>query len=147
MPDDLLSALIAYLKATTAVTSLLSTPDAITTDLQNWGADIPYLLIEGYTEILPGESTEDEPVDLSIFIYAGTIDAVRLIATAVTVYVDSPNINPNSMRPTPFTWTGGSEEGVMRDKLKISREPLQMRKGILAYEGRIDYEIYVTPNQ
>lgn len=144
---SLLASIVTYLKATPTITGSLSTPDAITTDLANWGARLPYLLVEGYTEVLPGESTEDEPVDLKVCVYAGTIDSAKAIGVLVAQALDSPNINPNSIRTQKFAWTGGTEQGVMRDNLRVSREPLLVKNGVIAYEASLDYQFWITPNQ
>ena len=145
-PADLLSAVVTYLKATSSVTSLLSAPDAIFTDNSNFGTNTSYLLVEGYNEILPGETTEDEPVDLRVCVYAQTLDAVTVLLGAVKVALDSPNLNSASTR-APFAWTGGSETGCMRNHTHKSRQPMMNRAGVLLYDGRIDYQFWVTPNQ
>ncbi len=145
--DSLLAAIVAYLKDTPTVTALLTDPDAIFLDLSNWGDQIKFLVLEGYDERQPGLTPDDEPVDIDISVFGPTVQVVRRIVEAVKNAVDSPNINPNSIRTHQFAFEGGMTKGVMRNRISISREPFLVRNGELAYEGKIQYQFWVTPSQ
>lgn len=154
---DLLGALYAYLLATPSVASAF-TPGfgegyfgriaPGTTKIYETEADPnvlpPYLLIESYEEVQPGETLEDMPVNLTLSIVSLDLDQARTLSQAVRNAVDSPNINAASIRTQPFVWTGGSEQGVMRNPSKPYRVKgaSKLTQGYV-YREDIDYEFWV----
>lgn len=144
--DSLLASIVAYLKATTAVTALLATPGSIYTGLSNWGQEIPFVLLEGYDEDLPGLSTEDEPVEVHACVYAGDLDTLRTIVEALKAALDTPNINPASTRTGQFTWSRGATTGCTRDRTMIDRTPALIRGGRLCYQAKIQYVFWINTN-
>lgn len=149
--SSLLAALVAHLQAEAPVSALLATPASIYLDLSNWGDEVPFLLLEGYDEVLPGETTEDEPVEVSVCLYGRDLDEVRSLVTATKNALDSPAINQDSTRTVQFTWAVGSlacsTTGVMRDRARFNRVPSLGRNGELIYDARIDYQFWTTPNE
>lgn len=145
--SDLLASVVQYLLATTSVTGLLGAPTNVFHE-QGAHADIqPFIVIEGYTELLPGETTEDQPVPMRICCIGGDEAVVRQLGVAVKNAVDSLAINPNSIRTGQFVFDGGQTTGLMRN----ASRPHKMRgvgKGSqYVWAEEIDYEFWVTPNQ
>ena len=142
-PPDLLAAIVAYLKTTPSVTALaavcgLEAPP---------GSSPPYVIVDGYTEHLPGESEEDATSSGQVVLVANTMDAALTLGVAVKAALDSPNINPASLNRDAFVFSTGTESAVLRNDSRPRRLPGLGRGGKYVYVEEIDYVFWVTPTQ
>jgi hypothetical protein len=157
--DDLLGAIVSYLTGDSAITAGFGigfgsqgfgeggfASVQVFTDQAPKSALYPFLLIEEYTEVLPGETLNDLPVHLQVSVYTSDLDDARRLGALVKSALDSPAINPASTRTTSFTWLGGSELGVMRNPSKPYRMPGIAKRGQgYAWCETIEYEFWVSP--
>lgn len=157
--SDLLGALVAYLRDDAAITGAFG-----------WGfgeggfgqagfaelklfegqadadARLPYLLIEDYDEVLPGETLEDSTVTLTLSILSASLDQARDFGALLKAAVDSVAINPASTRTERLTWVGGQESGVMRNPSRPYRVKgvAKAAQGYL-YREDVEYEFWIQP--
>ena len=144
LSPDLLAALVTYLKAAPTVTALATVYSAEAPA----GGSPPYVIVDGYTEHLPGESLDDSTADgLIVLVSNNGLDTAMALGVAVKTALDSPNINPASLGRDAFIWTGGTESAVLRNDSRPRRLPGIGRGGKYVYVEEINYVFWVTPQQ
>jgi len=140
---DFLGALTTYLEGNSALAAEFGS-EIYTGDVPP-DPTYPYLSLEDYREMLPGETLEDEPVTFCLCVFAATLDGARAAAAVVKTQVDSPAINSSSTR-SALAWTGGNEVMVWRNPSSPRRTRKPRGDGPV-YCEKIEYEIWITPNQ
>ena len=142
---DLLSALVAYLRATASVTALVPA-EKITTEIAQPGPDPPYLLLTDYAERLPGETAEDSQAELTVVVVTNDgLDHARTVGVVVKAAIDNPNGNPSSLARSALSWTGGVETSCFRNDSHPRRLAGIGRGGRYFYVEEIDYVFWVAP--
>lgn len=149
LPPDLLSAAVAYLRATPSVATPLTVAGVVQVfdEKAQTGSTRPFLVIRGYTEELPGETAQDELVRVEFTLQANGLDSAVTIGDAVRAALDLPNFNPNSLGRALFAWQGGSENYMVRDATMPRRLPGIGGKSLYVYEDRFRCEFCVNPEQ
>lgn len=142
-PTDFLAAFTAYLGAEPTLTATFG--DRIYTEDLPPDPAFPYVSLQDYVESLPGESLDDEPITFTLAVYDSSLDGARAAARVLKTAVDSRAINPASTRDA-LSWDGGNEVCVRRNPSRARRQR-QPRGETPVFAERIDYEIWVTPNQ
>ena len=161
-PPDLLSAIVAFLQGTTAITGLLgsgfgrngfgrgsfgSSENRIFHGRAPAGMSPPYIVIHGYREAEPGESVDDSQSDGTICVVANDDDQAFLIGSTLKNYVDSPNINRNAISRPPFTFATGTEFCVKRERPSMYPVPGLGLNGFYAYAYELPYVFLIDPMQ
>jgi hypothetical protein len=147
-PADLLAALVAYLRHHPGVLAAFGGgPVPVFDNMAAAGTDPPFLVVDAYTEVLPGESAEDQMVTASVLVRAAGLDQCRAIAAAVKAALDTPACNPAAPPREPLAWQGGEERTALRDHSRPQRLPGIARGGPYGYREQVDYEFWVTPSQ
>ncbi len=157
---DLLTAIVAFLAAEPTVQAVLGVGYGqggygagsyrqINVYCEEASADCypPFLVAHSYHEVLPGETYEDQPVEVQIEIVTNGLDQARAIGKAVRNAIDNPNVNVNSIGRNPFEWIGGTETTCLRNNTRLERMRGIGRGGRYVYVEEIDYEFWVTPSQ
>lgn len=143
---DLLTAVVERLLATPAVTGLLGDTANVFYELADTDTPPPFILVEGYTEVVPGESLDDSTIPLNIWIYSNSdLDTARTIGSVVKNTLDTPTINPNATMTTPLSFTAGTVIGVMRGNSAPLRKPGLGIGGKIVWCEQIQYDFWVSP--
>jgi hypothetical protein len=155
---DLLGALVAHLRATPSVTAAFSTgfgegpfgrvplgEPKIFMGEASAAVLPPYLLIDDYSESLPGETLEDAPVHLTMIVVSNDLDEARTLGQTVKNAVDSRGVSDASIRTDVLLWSGGQEQGVMRNPSKPYRVKGLAKSGAgYLYREDIEYQFWVN---
>lgn len=161
LPPDLLSALVAYLRSAPTLAAAL-TPGfgqggfgalgfggtaQVYDEMALADAFPPFVLVFGYSETLPGETSEEQPVEVDLIIRSDGLDQARTVGQLVKNAIDSVNFNPNSVLRDLFAFAGGTEVYQMRQSSKPERLPGVAKGGVYAYREDIAYTFYISPEQ
>jgi hypothetical protein len=145
---DLLSAVIARLRADPGVRAVLTSPSGA---VQVWfgaadpNVDPPYVVLTGYVERDSGPTAEDVPADVMVEVYAYRMDQADTIAEAVKAAIDTPNVAPGTPPRPRLRWRGGEESGLDRTGSDLSERPGYGRGGKRVFRETIRYRFWVRP--
>lgn len=154
---DLLAALMAYLKGESTVTDLVTVGygeggygqlgygGTVRIYDEDGPADAayPFVVVTGYTEVLPGESSDLESCEGTVWVMTTNIDDSRSIGKAVKAAIDPPSVNPDSLARDPLRWDGGHEVTTLRNNSRPQRMPGIGRGGVYVYAEEINYVFWV----
>jgi hypothetical protein len=157
---DLETALVAYLRSTPTVAGPLtlgfggggfgvapfgSSQVKVYSESADPEAQVPYLVLSGYTETSPGVTLDDATIEVVVVVHAATLDQVVALATAVKAAIDVPASNPQSLGRPPLVWRGGVETTVWRNTSTPRKTPGTARGGVYPYCETIPYQFWVGP--
>jgi len=149
VPNDLLSALVQYLRSEPTVSAALPL-DArgrvpVYHEQAPSGADRPFVVVSDYGELHDTDTLQDQKFTLFIHILCDGEDAAELIGGAVRNAIDSPNFNVNSIGRNPLAWSGATEVFNMRHDTRLERLGQFGRGGKYVYQDQMEYEFWATP--
>lgn len=156
IPPDFLAALVAFLRGcfpiTQALTPALGKPgygalgtSQIFTEMADPVAFPPFLIIQGFAEMLPGESLDDHQIKGRLTVFANDLDQCAAIAETVRNNIDSPNISPEAAGRDPLAYVDGNEVFVMRDNTSTTKNIGIGKGGLYVWTNAIDYVFVVEP--
>lgn len=110
------------------------------------GAYPPFLIVDGYREVLPGETADDGTVEATVVVVTNGLDEARAAGAAVKALIDPPNVNPASLGRDPFAWQAGTETVALRDASTPYRLPGLGKGGRYVWAEEVVYTFWVSPS-